>query len=86
MHARMISNRDLGHREPIPWGRNSWDRFGPVPLGHGDASTEIAFKAAWSALVQRRQGSRDSARALYRAAHSLLRALRVHLRGFRPAA
>ena len=40
----------------------------------------LARKAARSAVVQRQRGSDANARALYYEAHSLLRALRQHLR------
>lgn len=50
----------------------------PHPLGASGA-TLLAMKAAFSALFQRRRGSRAPARELYYSAHSLLRALRRHV-------
>lgn len=40
---------------------------------------EVATKAARSAIVQRKRGSREDVRELYYQAHSLLRTLRQHL-------
>ena len=45
------------------------------------SSGVLAMKAALSTIVQRRNGAREPARDLYYDAHSLLRALRSHLRG-----
>lgn len=47
----------------------------------GTSAALLAMKAAFSTLVQRRNGARESARVLYYRTHSLLRALRQHLRG-----
>ena len=50
-----------------------------------NAAAVLAMKAALSARVQRRNGSREPTRELYYRAHSLLRTLRQHL-GSGPAA
>lgn len=50
----------------------------PRSLGaHGAAI--LAMKAAFSAIVQRRNGAAEPARVLYYRAHSLLRTLHKHL-------
>ena len=50
----------------------------PRSLGANGAAI-LAMKAAFSAIVQRRNGAAEPARILYYRAHSLLRTLHKHL-------